>query len=109
MSTPIILTIDGKTYKALPPSFAFQKQYKEKMHALQAGQMTAGESQDFIAEYIIHCIKRATPDADVNDLENRLDAVAIAQASATIGAETQKQIAKAYGVENLGEAEAGEA
>lgn len=107
MSKPFPLTIGGKAYEALPPSFAYQKKNKERMQRLQAGDMNPVESQDFMAEYVTHCIKRATPDLNVEALENDLDAISIAQASAEIGIQVQKQVAAAYGVANLGEATAG--
>jgi len=109
MSTPFTITIGGKPYQALPPSFRFQKANKEAMQRLHAGQMRPDESQEFMAAYIIHCIARVTPEVDQAVLEETLDAIEIARASHTIGTETQKQVAAAYGVENLGEAKAGEA
>lgn len=108
MSTPFEITIGGKKYAALPPSFAFQKANKAEMRQMQSGHMSPETSQEFMAKYITHCIQRATPVLDVAELEDALDAIAIAQASMKIGQETQKQIAQAYGVDNLGEAKAGE-
>lgn len=109
MSTPFPLKIGAKEYLALPTSFAFQKQNKDKFKLLQAGTLAAEDAQFFMADMVVHCIKRGTPDADVAAIEADLDAIAISIASVEIGRQTQKQVAAAYGRDFQGEAKAGEA
>lgn len=109
MSTTIKVTIQGKQYDALPPSFKFQREHKEAFAKLMKNELEPEEAQQFNAAYVTHCIQRATPGLDVAALEEQLDAVSIAEACVQIGTETQRQIARAYGVESLGEPKAGEA
>lgn len=109
MSTPFEVSIGGKKYSALPPSWAFQKAHKEQLKKLKDGTLPADESQEFMAKNVLHCIQRVNPGIDVAVIEEDLDAIAIAQASVKIGEETQKQLAAAYGIDNLGEAKTGEA
>jgi hypothetical protein len=107
MSTPFPITIGDKQYTALPPSFAFQKARKSEMKRLEAGQMAGDESQEYMASVIVHCIKRAMPELDVADLEDRLDSVEITRASVEIGRQIHMQTAAVLGVDALGERKAG--
>jgi len=107
MSTPFPLTIGGKQYTALPPSFGFQKAHKSEMKRLEAGQMAGDESQEYMASVIVHCIKRAMPDIDVAELEDNLDSIEITHASVEIGRQIHIQTAAVLGVDMLGERKAG--
>ena len=107
MSTPFNITIGGRQYKALPPSFAFQKAHREQVRKLEAGEMKESDFQDYMAEVIVHCVQRAAPDVPASEIEERLDIVDITRISAEIGLQTRTQIAAAMGVDSLGEAKAG--
>lgn len=108
MSTAFPLKIGGQEFLALPASFSFQKKNKGQLKQLQAGALSPEESQSFMAEMIIHCIKRATPDVDVVALEDELDAISISIASVEIGRQTHRQVSAAYGLDELGGVKAGE-
>jgi len=109
MSTPFPITIGGKAYQVLPPSFAFQKAHKQQIKQLEAGQMSDADWQDYMAEVIVHCVQRVTPGIDAAAIEADLDYIEITRLSIEIGQQTQKQVAAAMGVDSLGEAKTGEA